>query len=111
MSGNQIIISNDIFDWDWFDDAAVFRFYMGLVLMAFTDTTGRQKSKSKEGSVVTSIRKLALFFDMTDSRVRRCIRCLESTGDIKCECTNKNRTITILKPEKYFKFTEEELEK
>ena len=110
MDNDYILLSNDIMDWEWFEDAAVFRFYIGLALMAFTDVSKRRKPE-KQGSVVTSIRKLALFFDMTDSRVRRCLRCLEGTGDIVCECTNKNRTITILKPERYFGFSEEEVEK
>ena len=107
MNNEFIMLSSDIFDWDWVDDAAVFRFYIGLVLMAYTDAGARRKGKQKKGSVVTSIRKLALFFDMSDSKVRRCIRCLESTGDISCVCTNKNRTVTILNPERYFRFTED----
>lgn len=107
---NSILLSNDILDWEWADDAAVFRLYIGLALLAYTDISSRKKSQ-KRGSVVTSLRKLAMFFDMTESRVRRCIRCLESTGDIKCECTNKNRTITILNPERYFQFSEGTVEK
>ena len=110
MNGDYIFLSSDIFDWDWYDDAAVFRFYIGLVLMAYTDSGTHKKGKPSKGSVVTSLRKLALFFDMSESKVRRCLRCLESTGDISCECTNKYRTVTILNPERYFKFRENEIE-
>ena len=90
-----IKIWRQVADWRWWSDDAVFRIFIGLIILAnYKD--GEFKIKTvKRGSFITSLDNLCAFFQCSKSKIRRCLKCLCETGEITEEPNNHYRLITI----------------
>ena len=96
MKDGYIKIHRKIIDWDWWSDDAVFRFFIGLLIFAKFKDSVVKGVKVERGSFTTSIPKLCAFMDMSEWKVRMCLKCLQETGEIIDEANNHFRKITIV---------------
>ena len=83
-------------EWRWWSDDAVFRFFHGLLYLANLADNGYKNKTVERGSFITSIPSLCTTLQMSEKKVRRCLKCLVSTGEIIDEPTNHDRKITIV---------------
>lgn len=83
-------------EWRWWSDDAVFRFFHGLLYLANLADNGYKDKMVERGSFITSIPSLCTTLHMSEKKVRRCLKCLVSTGEIIDEPTNRDRKITIV---------------
>ena len=83
-------------EWRWWSDDAVFRFFHGLLYLANLADNGYKDKMIERGSFITSIPSLCTTLHMSEKKVRRCLKCLVSTGEIIDEPTNRDRKITIV---------------
>lgn len=83
-------------EWRWWSDDAVFRFFHGLLYLANLADNGYKDKTVERGSFITSIPSLCTTLRMSEKKVRRCLKCLVSTGEIIDEPTNRDRKITIV---------------
>lgn len=82
-------------EWEWWPDDAVFRFFHGLLYLANLSDRKYKGKTVERGSFITSVPNLCIFFKMSEKKVRRCLKCLVSTGEIIDQPTNRDRKITI----------------
>ena len=89
------------FEWRWFRTPAVAHLFVYLLLRAnYTDADWRNITVER-GQLVTSQAKLAYETGLTESVVKRCIRTLRGTGEIKTKSTSQYTIITIIKYDDY----------
>lgn len=101
MSSGFIKIDRKITEWGWWSDDTVFRFFVGIILLAnFKDSLFKGKLVER-GSFITSIPKLCAYFEMSEWKVRRCLTSLKETGEIIDEANNHFRKITIINYNEY----------
>ena len=101
MSSGFIKIDRKITEWGWWSDDTVFRFFVGIILLAnFKDSVFKGKLVER-GSFITSIPKLCAYFEMSERKVRRCLTSLKETGEIIDEANNHFRKITIINYNEY----------
>lgn len=101
MSSGFIKIDRKITEWGWWSDDTVFRFFVGIILLAnFKDSVFKGKLVER-GSFITSIPKLCAYFEMSERKVRRCLTSLKETGEIIDEVNNHFRKITIINYNEY----------
>jgi hypothetical protein len=101
MSSGFIKIDRKITEWGWWSDDTVFRFFVGIILLAnFKDSVFKGKFVER-GSFITSIPKLCAYFEMSERKVRRCLTSLKETGEIIDEANNHFRKITIINYNEY----------
>ncbi len=90
-----------IFEWNWFADDAVYRFFDCCILDANIDDGEFLGMKIPRGSFATSYRQMSLRFKMSQHKIERCINALKKTGEIKVKHTKKCTIITVVNYEKY----------
>lgn len=97
MNGKGFItVYRDIFDWEWFDDAYVFKLFICLIMMAQHEDKNYKGNKIKRGSLISSIESLSDKTKMSKNAVRNSLQKLKSTGEIsEIVKPNKYRVITI----------------
>lgn len=101
MISGFIKIDRKITEWGWWSDDTVFRFFVGIILLAnFKDSFFKEKLVER-GSFITSIPKLCAYFEMSERKVRRCLTSLKETGEIIDEANNHFRKITIINYNEY----------
>ena len=97
-----ILLYRDILDWEWVEDAYVFKLFICLILLAEHKTVNYKGIKVERGSVLTSIEKLSLKAHMSKNSVRHSLEKLLKTGEIIEQVKpNKYRLITINNYKKY----------
>ena len=101
MINGFIKICRKIRDWRWWSDDAVFRFFIGIILMANYKDAEFKGEIIKRGSFVTSIPNLCTYMEMSEWKVRRCLECLKSTGEITDKANNRFRVITVINYDEY----------
>lgn len=101
MSNGFIKICRKIRDWRWWSDDAVFRFFIGIILLANYKDAEFKGETIKRGSFVTSIPNLCTYMEMSEWKVRRCLECLKSTGEITDKANNRFRVITVINYDEY----------
>lgn len=82
-------------EWEWWSDDAVFRFFHGLLYLAYISDRKYKGKVIERGAFITSVPSLCVFFKMSEKKVRRCLKCLVSTGEIIDQPTNRDRKIII----------------
>ena len=101
MSNGFIKICRKIRDWRWWSDDAVLRFFIGIILLANYKDAEFKGETIKRGSFVTSIPNLCTYLEMSERKVRRCLECLKSTGEITDIANNHFRVITVVNYDEY----------
>lgn len=90
-----------VFDWGWFSDDAVYRFFDCCIMDANLEDREFLGNIIKRGSFATSYDSMAERYKMSKNKIRRCIRCLTATGELQVKSTSKYTVITIMNFEKY----------
>lgn len=87
--------------WRWFDDDAMVRFFIYLLLKANHADADWFATTIKRGQLVTSIDTISRELHKSAQQVRTMIKRLKSTSEITSESTNKYTIITICKYDYY----------
>lgn len=90
-----------VFDWGWFGDDAVYRFFDCCILDANIEDGEFLGIRIPRGSFATSYRRMSERYLMSPHKIKRCIKCLKKTGEIKVKSTKKFTVITVVNYEKY----------
>ena len=98
-----ITINRDIEDWAYWDDDAVFSFFIKLLIIAnYEDKKWKDGITIKRGCLVTSIEHLCQRTGSGKSKVMRCLKVLKEYGAIKDKVKpNRYHYITICNYNKY----------
>lgn len=90
-----------IFDWEWFDDSDMYKFYSCLFIMANHEDTKWQGKTIFRGQLLTSRDKLANRLNFSVQQVRTMLKKLQKSNEIEYFTTNKYTIITICNYDKY----------
>lgn len=90
-----------VFDWGWFSDDAVYRFFDCCIMDANIEDGEFLGNKIPRGSFATSYNRMSTRYKMSKMKVKRCINCLKKTGEIRVRSTSKFTLITIVNYEYY----------
>lgn len=86
-----------LLDWEWWEDQAVTRLWLTILLSVNHD---RQKWRGRvieAGQMVTSYASLSKKSGLSIQSVRTSLNKLKSTGEITCKSTHQNTLITVVK--------------
>jgi DNA-binding transcriptional regulator YhcF (GntR family) len=97
-----IKLHRSIIDWEWSEDNAVFSFFIKLLCLCNYEKKRWMGKHIEVGSFITSHEKLSGLLRMPVITVRRSLKKLEETGEIKVENLYKlGIKITIVKYRDY----------
>lgn len=97
-----IVLYRDIFDWEWFEDAYVFKLFICLIMLANHEPKKYKGLTIERGTLTTSIEALSQKTKLSINSVKHSLKKLTSTGEITQEVKpNKYRIITIKNYDKY----------
>lgn len=91
------IFPKRLLEWEWYDDANMFRMFMHLLLKANNKEKQWHGTAIKRGQLVTSIATLSLETGLSPKSVRTCLDKLVSTGEIGKQTANNCTIITVCK--------------
>jgi hypothetical protein len=97
----HIKLDRRILNWEWYQDANVFRLFLHLLLSANYKDCNWQGQIIKRGQVVTGLDKLSQNTGLSVQQIRTCFEKLRVTGEITIKSTNKYRVVTICKYDIY----------
>lgn len=101
MESGWIKLHRQLLDWEWIDDPMMLAFWVHLLLEVNTKDEKWRGRRIKRGQTLTSIRNLADDFNMAPNTVRRILRDLETSGEIKVESDKNGTLITVVAFDKY----------
>ena len=90
-----------ILEWEWYHDLPTRVLFQHLMLIVNWEEKKWQGKTIKPGEIITSVKHLASGSDLSQMQVRRALKNLESTGEIKVTTTNKYSHILIKNFEMY----------
>lgn len=96
-----IKIHRQMTEWEWYTDPYVKGMFIHLLIKANYKDLRFKGKVIKRGQLVTSIRHLAEQLDYSPNTVRRCLKVLRQTHEIKYTATRSYTLITILNFDKY----------
>lgn len=96
-----IKLHRKILDWEWYSDINTRCLFMHFLLKANFQTKRWQGIAIKKGSFVTSLDTLVNEVGLTKQQVRRCLKLLKTTREIKVEANNRFQIITVINYAKY----------
>ena len=95
------IYPHRLLEWEWYDDANMFRLFMHLLLKANYKDKQWHGITIKRGQLVTSLVNLSAETGLSLQTVRTCLARLTSTGEINKQVTHKYTLLTVCKYGKY----------
>lgn len=98
--GGYIKLHRSITEWEWFQDANVYRLFTYLLILANTEDKRWQGIEIKRGELVTSSESLAKALNVGRSQVRIALKKLERS-EITSKVTNKFTLIRIINYDLY----------
>lgn len=96
-----IKLHRQILQWEWYDDANVFRLFIHLLLHANHDDLIWRGVKINRGQKFTSIQHLAKELKISDKGIRIALSKLKKTGEIDIKGASNGTMITICKYDTY----------
>ena len=90
-----------ILEWEWYHDLPTRVLFQHLLLIVNWEEKKWQGKIIKPGEIITSVKHLASGSSLSQMQVRRALKNLESTGEIKITTTNKYSHILIKNFEHY----------
>lgn len=88
-------------EWEWFDDANLFKFFIGLILLANHDSVKWHGITVGRGEIVTSRERLASQFNFSEQQIRTMLKKLQNSGEITIKPTNKYTILNICNYDSY----------
>jgi hypothetical protein len=95
MERGHVSVFRKILEWEWFDDAELFRFFLILLVAANHKSKKWKGATIERGQMVTSISHLATLSHRSEKQVRGRLKKLENSGEISIKRANKFSVITI----------------
>ena len=90
-----------LLEWEWYHDLPTRVLFQHLLLVVNWEDKKWQGQVIKKGEIITSVKHLAEDSDLTEMQVRRALKNLQSTGEIKVTTTNRFSLISIKNFRKY----------
>lgn len=101
MEQGYIKLFRQIVDWEWYDDIPTCRLFIHLLLKVnHTDRNWKGK-KIERGSCITSFASLSTETKLSVEQIKRALKNLQKTGEIKKISTNQNTLIIVTKYDDY----------
>lgn len=104
----HIKLERKILDWEWYQDANVFRLFIHLLLTANYKNGKWQGHAILRGQLITGLDKLSSNTGLSIMQIRTCFDKLKLTGEITVIVTSKFRIVTICKYNTYQSFKQED---
>lgn len=95
--GGYIKLFRQIVDWEWYDDIPTCRLFIHLLLKANYAEKNWHGQTIERGSCITSYATLASETKLSPEQIKRALKNLTKTGEIKRITTNKNTVICVVK--------------
>ena len=95
--GGFIKLFRQILDWEWYDDLPTCRLFIHLLLKANYAERNWHGQTIERGSCITSYATLASETGLSPEQIKRALKNLTKTGEIKRITTNKNTVICVVK--------------
>lgn len=95
--GGFIKLFRQILDWEWYDDLPTCRLFIHLLLKANYAERNWHGQTIERGSCITSYATLASETGLSQEQIKRALKNLTKTGEIKRIATNKNTVICVVK--------------
>ena len=95
--GGFIKLFRQILDWEWYDDLPTCRLFIHLLLKANYAERNWHGQTIERGSCITSYATLASEAGLSPEQIKRALKNLTKTGEIKRITTNKNTVICVVK--------------
>lgn len=95
--GGFIKLFRQILDWEWYDDLPTCRLFIHLLLKANYAERNWHGQTIERGSCITSYATLASETGLSQEQIKRALKNLTKTGEIKRIATNKNTIICVVK--------------
>lgn len=95
--GGFIKLFRQILDWEWYDDLPTCRLFIHLLLKANYAERNWHGQTIERGSCITSYATLASETGLSQEQIKRALKNLTKTGEIKRLATNKNTVICVVK--------------
>lgn len=95
--GGYIKLFRQIVDWEWYDDIPTCRLFIHLLLKANYAEKSWHGQTIERGSCITSYATLASETKLSPEQIKRALKNLTKTGEIKRITTNKNTVICVVK--------------
>ena len=95
--GGYIKLFRQIVDWEWYDDIPTCRLFIHLLLKANYAEKNWHGQTIERGSCITSYATLASETKLSPEQIKRALKNLTKTGEIKRIATNKNTVICVVK--------------
>lgn len=103
--GGYIKLFRQIVDWEWYDDIPTCRLFIHLLLKVNHADRNWQGKKIERGSCITSFASLSTETKLSVEQIKRALKNLMKTGEIKKISTNQNTLIIVTKYDDYQCFT------
>lgn len=100
-ASGYIKLHRKITSWEWYDDPAVFRVFIHLLLHANYEDRKWHGIEIRRGEYLTSRAKLAAETKLSEQTIRRALTCLKSTNEITIRTTKRWSLITVENYTKY----------
>lgn len=105
MEQGYIKLFRQIVDWEWYDDIPTCRLFIHLLLKVNHVDRNWQGKKIERGSCITSFASLNAETKLSVEQIKRALKNLQKTGEIKKISTNQNTLIIVTKYDDYQCFT------
>lgn len=99
--GGYIKLFRQIVDWEWYDDIPTCRLFIHLLLKVNHTDRNWQGKKIERGSCITSFASLSTETKLSVEQIKRALKNLMKTGEIKKISTNQNTLIIVTKYDDY----------
>lgn len=103
--GGYIKLFRQIVDWEWYSDIPTCRLFIHLLLKVNHADRNWQGKKIERGSCITSFASLSTETKLSVEQIKRALKNLQKTGEIKKISTNQNTLIIVTKYDDYQCFT------
>lgn len=101
MEQGYIKLFRQIVDWEWYDDIPTCRLFIHLLLKVNHADRNWQGKKIERGSCITSFASLSTETNLSVGQIKRALKNLQKTGEIKKISTNQNTLIIVTKYDDY----------
>lgn len=101
MEQGYIKLFRQIVDWEWYDDIPTCRLFIHLLLKVNHADRNWQGKKIERGSCITSFASLSTETNLSVGQIKRALKNLQKTGEIKKISTNQSTLIIVTKYDDY----------
>lgn len=98
---SYIRLNRKILRWEWYKDSSVKSVFIHLLLIANYEDRRELGEVTKRGQVRLVVSNMSEVLGMSESTIRRCVKRLVETGEIKVNTNHHNTLVTIVNYDRY----------